>query len=64
MNIGRCNVYYSTNNSENGTEEIPTWERFNEFKIVDNGPVQNGAEKRKIDDDGLVVAPMKKMKLG
>ena len=49
---------------EDGTEEIPTWERFNGFKIVDDGPVQNEAEKRKDDDYGLVNAPMKKMKLG
>ena len=40
---------------EDGTEKIPSWKRFNGFRIVDVGAVQNEAEKRK-DDNG----PMKK----
>ena len=46
---------------EDGTEKIPTWKRFNGFRIVD--PVQNEGEKRKFNN-GLVDAPMKKVKLG
>ena len=43
---------------EDRAEEIPTWKRFNGFRIVNS--VQNEAEKRKDDD-----APMKKkLKLG
>ena len=48
-------------NREDGAEEIPTWKRFNGFSIVDL--VQNEAEKRKVNN-GLVDAPIKKVKLG
>ena len=34
---------------EDGTEEIQTWKRFNGFKIDDEDPVQNNAEKQKYD---------------
>ena len=45
---------------EDGAEEIPTWKRFNGFRIVDR--VQNEGQKRKVDN-GLVDAPIKKVKL-
>ena len=44
---------------EDGAKEIPTWKRFNGFRIVDL--VQNEGEKQKVDN-GLVDAP--KVKLG
>ena len=50
---------------EDGTPEIPTWKRFTGSKIVDDDPaaaVQHESEKRN-GDDGLVDAPLKKMKL-
>ena len=46
---------------EDSAGEIPTWERFNGFRIVD--PVQNEGEERKVDN-GLADAPIKKVKLG
>ena len=49
---------------EDGTEEIPTWKRLNGFKIDDEDAVRNEVEKRKDDDDGLVDAPVNKIKLG
>ena len=48
---------------EDGAEEIPTWKRFNGLRIVDEDAVQNEGEKRKVNN-GLVDAPMKKVKLG